>query len=198
MLRTHLLGPVGLHRVSEVGCGGSRGSMKSQPDERDADGSAVEKHLVPREKTAGRKKFSLPHHAFSLLLKTQTRPANLNHLRWLHLLYHGNDYKEKCTANLSLELSRTPLPPPPPLPAPGKEITNQVKMMQIKPLKSFIYTKLLLKKKMLLSKPYIEPLTPGRLFDRDNHLQLTYNYLLWTKSTLIMYHQMDWTEIQIF
>lgn len=198
MLRTHLLGPVGLHRVREVGCGGSRGSMKSQPDERRWWLSSRKTSGAQGKRPAGRKKFSLPYQAFSLLLTTQTRPANLNHLRWLHLLYRGNDYKEKCTANLSLELSRTPLPPPPPLPAPGKKTTNQVKMMQIKPLKSFIYTKLLLKKKMLLSKPYIEPLTPGRLFDRDNHLQLTYNYLLWTKSTLIMYHQMDWTEIQIF
>lgn len=50
----------------------------------------------------------------------------------------------------------------PPLPStPGRKTTNQVKMMQVKPLKSLIYTKLLLRKKMLLSKPYIEPLTPG-------------------------------------
>lgn len=62
---TRLLGSLGLPRVSEVGCGGSRGSMKSQPDERDAEGLAVEKHLVPREKhLLGNEKFSLPHQEF--------------------------------------------------------------------------------------------------------------------------------------
>lgn len=33
--------------------------------------------------------------------------------------------------------------------------------------------------------------------DGDNHPQLTYNYLVWTESTPIMYLQMDLTEIQI-
>lgn len=46
--------------------------------------------------------------------------------------------------------------------------------------------------------PCIEPLTPGKLVDGDDRLQLTYNFLVWTESTAIMYHQMDFTEIQIF
>lgn len=103
---THLLGPLELHHVSEVGCRGSRGSMNSQPDERDTDYSRIGKHLVPREKhLLGDEKFSVPHQALFLPLNTQTSPAHLNHLIRLHLLSPVNGYKEKCIANLSLGLS---------------------------------------------------------------------------------------------
>lgn len=66
-------------------------------------------------------------------------------------------------------------------------------MMQGKPLKSFIYLKLILRKENAALIPK-RPLTRGKLLDGGNHLQLTYNYRL---DDPLKYGQMDSTEIQI-
>lgn len=58
VLMTHLLEPLGYHDISEAKCRGSRGLMKSQSEEGDANCSTIEKQLVHREKcTLGGKKL---------------------------------------------------------------------------------------------------------------------------------------------
>lgn len=105
MWMTHLLGPPGFHHGSETRCQGSRGSMMSRADEGDADCSTTEKQLVLREKHLLGDEHSHCRTGILLRHETQTIPTDSKNLIPYHLLSPVNGCKEKCIANLSLELS---------------------------------------------------------------------------------------------